>query len=93
MLNEDDRAASHCIRCATCDGYPCLVHAKADADVIAIRPVLAQPNVTLMVNSEVIRLETDPAGRTVTGVVVARDGGRAEEVYRASVVVLAAGRR
>ncbi len=91
MLNEDDRAASHCIRCATCDGYPCLVHAKADADVITIRPLLDQPNVTLMVNSEVVRLETDPTGRTVTGVVVARDGGKAEEVYRGSIVVLAAG--
>jgi choline dehydrogenase-like flavoprotein len=91
MLSEDDRAASHCIRCATCDGYPCLVHAKADADVITIRPLLDQPNVTLMVNSEVVRLETDPAGRTVTGVVVARAGGRSEETYRASIVVLAAG--
>ncbi len=89
LLNEADRPASHCIRCATCDGYPCLVHAKADADVIAVRPVLDQPNVTLMVNSEVVRLQTDPSGRTVTGVVVSRDGE--QETYRASIVVLAAG--
>jgi choline dehydrogenase-like flavoprotein len=89
LLNEADRPASHCIRCATCDGYPCLVHAKADADVISVRPLLSQPNVTLQVDSEVIRLETDPSGRTVTGVVVSRDGQ--QEVYRASIVVLAAG--
>ena len=31
---------SPCIRCATCDGFPCLVHAKSDADVIAVRPAL-----------------------------------------------------
>ena len=48
MLNEADRPASTCIRCATCDGYPCLVHAKADAEVIAVRPLLGRPNVTLL---------------------------------------------
>ena len=89
LLNEADRPASHCVRCATCDGYPCLVHAKADADVISVRPLLSQPNVTLQVDSEVIRLETDPSGRTVTGVVVSRDGQ--QELYQASIVVLAAG--
>src|SRR5690349_17777107 len=40
MLNEARRPESTCIRCATCDGYPCLVHAKSDAEVIAVRPVL-----------------------------------------------------
>ena len=24
-----------CVRCATCDGFPCLVHAKSDAEVLA----------------------------------------------------------
>jgi choline dehydrogenase-like flavoprotein len=91
LLNEADRARSHCIRCATCDGYPCMVHAKADADVIAVRPLLDQPNVTLIVGAEVVRLETDPTGRTVTGVVVDRGGNGKEEVYRSDIVVLAAG--
>jgi choline dehydrogenase-like flavoprotein len=91
LLNEADRAASTCIRCATCDGYPCLVHAKADADVIAVRPMLGLPNVTLRTGAEVVRLETDPAGRTVTGVVVDRGGDGKEEVYRGDIVVLAAG--
>jgi choline dehydrogenase-like flavoprotein len=89
LLNEDKQPQSHCIRCSTCDGYPCLVHAKADADVIAVRPLLDQPNVTLMVDSPVVRLQTDPSGRMVTGVVVDRDGH--EETYQASIVVLAAG--
>ena len=26
---------SACVRCADCDGFPCLVHAKADAEVVA----------------------------------------------------------
>ena len=41
---------------------------------IAVRPLLDQPNVTLLVDAEVVRLETDPTGRTVTDVVVTRNG-------------------
>ncbi len=89
LLDEANRPASKCIRCATCDGYPCLVHAKSDAEVIAVRPVLDLENVTLLVGAEVQRLETDPAGRTVTGVVVAR--GSETEVYSGDIVVVSAG--
>ena len=89
LLDEEHRPASACIRCAWCDGYPCLVHAKSDAETIAIRPLLTDPNVTLLVNAEVMRLETDPAGRTVTGVVVSRDGNT--EVYSGDIVVVCAG--
>src|SRR5262245_37568651 len=89
LLDEADRARSTCIRCTWCDGYPCLVHAKADAETIAVRPALDEPNVTLLVNAEVTRLETDPSGRSVTGVVVTRGGER--EVYEADIVALSAG--
>jgi choline dehydrogenase-like flavoprotein len=66
-----------------------LPHGKADADLVAVRPVLDLPNVTLVTGAEVTRLETDPRGRSVTGVVVNRGGCR--EVYRGGLVVLAAG--
>jgi choline dehydrogenase-like flavoprotein len=89
MLDEADRGRSACIRCAWCDGYPCLVHAKADAEVIGVRPVLDLPNVTLLVNAEVAKLETDPTGRAVTGVVVQREGR--PEVYSADIVAVCAG--
>jgi choline dehydrogenase-like flavoprotein len=89
MLNEADRPRSTCIRCTWCDGYPCLVHAKSDADVIAVRPLLGRDNVTLVTGAEVRRLETDPSGRAVTGVVVERDGER--EVYTGDVVAVCAG--
>jgi choline dehydrogenase-like flavoprotein len=39
-LNEAAPHLSACIRCDTCDGYPCLVGAKSDADVTCVRPVL-----------------------------------------------------
>jgi choline dehydrogenase-like flavoprotein len=89
LLDEADRPFSACIRCATCDGYPCLVHAKSDAEVIAVRPVLGSENVTLLVNAEVQSLETDPGGSTVTAVVVSR-GGQTER-YSGDIVVISAG--
>ena len=89
MLDEANPAFSACIRCATCDGFPCLVHAKSDADVIAVRPALAHDNVTLIRNAEVRRLETDPSGRTVTSVVADVDGD--EQRFTGSIVVVSAG--
>jgi choline dehydrogenase-like flavoprotein len=89
MLNEQDPRASRCIRCETCDGFPCLVHAKSDAQVCAVDPALAHPNVTLMTNARVTRLETSASGRDVTGVVIDRLG----ETIRASagLVVVSCG--
>ena len=89
LLDEADPPVSECVRCGWCDGYPCLVHAKADADIIAVRPLLGRPNVNLVVNARVERMETDPAGRVVTGVEVTREGER--EVYSADIVVISAG--
>ncbi len=89
LLDESDRNRSQCIRCAWCDGYPCMVHAKADAEVMAVRPSLQSPTVRLETGATVTKLETDPSGRTVTGVVV--DRGGVPEVYRAAIVVVAAG--
>ncbi|MBO0881443.1 MAG: GMC family oxidoreductase [Mycobacterium sp.] len=89
MLDETDRPRSVCIRCATCDGYPCLVHAKADAEVIAVRPIMNQSNVTLLTGAEVTKLRTDDSGRSVTGVVVSRNGE--SEDYTGDIVVIAAG--
>jgi choline dehydrogenase-like flavoprotein len=89
MLDEANRESSACIRCATCDGFPCLVHAKSDADVVAMRPALAHDNVTLLRNAEVRRLETDGPGRTVTTVVADVDG--VEQRFTGAVVVVSAG--
>jgi len=89
MLNEADPAFSTCIRCATCDGFPCLVHAKSDADVIAVRPAVQHPNVTLVRNATVRRLQSDASGRTVTSVIADVDG--TEQRFSASVVVVSAG--
>ena len=54
MLNEADMAYSNCVRCPTCDGFPCLVHAKSDAEVLAVRPALEYQNVTLLRNAQAV---------------------------------------
>jgi choline dehydrogenase-like flavoprotein len=89
MLDETNPAFSTCIRCATCDGFACLVHAKCDADVVAIRPAIRHDNVTLVRNAQVRRLETDGSGGTVTSVVADIDGQ--EERFSGSIVVVSAG--
>lgn len=89
-LDESNPETSPCIRCSHFDGFPCLVDGKADAHVLCIRPVLRHPNVTLETNTKAIRLETDAAGRTVTGVVVQRPDGE-QETYRSGVVVVSCG--
>jgi choline dehydrogenase-like flavoprotein len=88
-LNEANRPYSACVRCANCDGFPCPVHGKSDADVLGVRPALEHPNVTLLTNARATRLRTGAGGRAVSEVVVERDGGR--ESYQADVVVLACG--
>lgn len=88
-LDERDRHRSPCIRCSTCDGHPCLVNAKADAQTCAVDPALEYPNVTLMPDTFVSRLETDASGRRVSRVVVERQGR--VESYAADVVVVSAG--
>jgi choline dehydrogenase-like flavoprotein len=74
MLDEANMPFSRCRRCNSCDGFPCLVHAKSDAEVIGVRPALGQANVSLLTRAEVKRLETDPSGRTVQSVHLERDG-------------------
>ena len=89
MLDEREPQRSPCIRCATCDGHPCLVGAKSDAQVICVDPALAHPNATLLTGALVERLETSASGREVSRVVVRREG--AVEEYAADVVVVSAG--
>jgi choline dehydrogenase-like flavoprotein len=81
--DESDPRTSPCIRCPTCDGFPCLVHAKGDAEVSAVTPALTHPNVRLVTNTRVTRLLA--SGRRIVGVETERG------TFRARVVALAAG--
>jgi choline dehydrogenase-like flavoprotein len=89
MLDERDMPYSACVRCSTCDGFPCLVHAKSDAEVLGVRPALEYPNVTLMTNATAVKLNTNAPGTAVTEVLVQR--GEARESYAADLVVVSCG--
>jgi choline dehydrogenase-like flavoprotein len=65
------------------------VHAKSDAEVLAVRPALEHPNVTLLRNARAVALNTNPSGSAVTEVAVERDGER--EIYSADIVVVSCG--
>src|SRR6266436_8048508 len=89
MLDERNMAYSTCIRCQTCDGFPCLVHAKSDAEVVAVRPALEFSNVTLIRNAKALKLETNAAGTAVTQVVAELAGER--DTFRGDIVVVSCG--
>jgi choline dehydrogenase-like flavoprotein len=88
-LNESNMPYSACARCQNCDGFPCAVHGKSDADVLGIRPALEHPNVTLMTNATAVRIETNASGKTATGVVVEHNGST--ETFSSDLLVLACG--
>lgn len=84
-LNEQDRTKSPCIRCDTFDGYPCLVGAKADADVNAIRPAEVYDNITLLTQAKVLRLLTRESGREITGVETDVHGEQTSRFHSGSI--------
>ncbi|MET8204785.1 GMC family oxidoreductase [Streptomyces sp. NPDC005373] len=93
LTQDENGRATHdsaCIRCDRVDGFPCLMGAKSDAQVICVDPALTYDNVTMVTEADVRRLETDPTGRTVTRVVAELKDG-ATEGFSADIVVVAAG--
>ena len=89
LLNEGNMAYSACIRCQTCDGFPCLVHAKADAEISAVRPALEFSNVTLMRNAKALKLDTNGTGTAITQVVGEVAGE--QDTFRGDIVVVSCG--
>ncbi|SEF69020.1 Choline dehydrogenase [Bryocella elongata] len=86
-----DPVASKCVRCDTCDGYPCLVHAKSDADINCIREILHMDNVTLLTGARALRLITNASGTAVSAVEVEHADSRGIEQYEGHIVALCAG--
>lgn len=89
MIDEKNKHASRCIRCNTCDGFPCMMAAKADAQVLSVDPALAHENVHLLRNAYVERFDTSSSGREVTGIRVRVNGGI--EQFSADIVVASCG--
>jgi len=78
-----------CVLCNTCNSFPCRLGAKSDAEVCAVTPALAAPNVTLWTGALARRLLTNPAGRRVEAVEIERAG--AVTRVEAPTIVVACG--
>ena len=77
-----------CIRCKTCDGFPCKVHAKTDAEIAAIKPALASGKLDLKIHAKTTRLLLTPDGKRVSAVEY-ESNGRIERIT-APIIVLSA---
>lgn len=88
-LNEKDMVKGRCIRCETCDGYPCLVNAKSDAQYICLMSILDQENVTLLPNTKALKILTDASGKKATSVLVEREGKT--KIYHGKTIIASCG--
>ncbi|MEM7553076.1 MAG: GMC family oxidoreductase [Cyanobacteria bacterium P01_A01_bin.84] len=88
--NDSNPSISPCIRCDTCDGYPCLVGGKADAQTCCVDKAIEYENVTLLVGADVKSLIVeDNCPQQVRGIETLLEGKK--EVFSADIVVLACG--
>jgi choline dehydrogenase-like flavoprotein len=85
----DLHAGGSCVRCGTCDAFPCKIGAKGDAETRLIEPALTHANVRLATGSKVKRLIADERSRRI----VAAEYERGGETLRVSapLFVLSAG--
>jgi len=78
-----------CIRCQTCDGFPCQVQAKGDAETRLLRPALQSSSVTLWTNALVESLNTSADGKRVDNVEITYNGEKRQ--VTANLFILSAG--
>jgi choline dehydrogenase-like flavoprotein len=77
-LGIDRHEGGTCIRCRTCDGFPCRVGAKNDAEVQCVRPAMTAANAKVALDTRVERLVTNRDGDTV----IAAEARRGREPVR-----------
>lgn len=82
-----------CILCGTCDGYPCQINAKADAQTCCVEPALQYKNVTLIEGAKVNKLLTNSGGTAITAVEATWEEGLRQnsEQFTADIVVVSCG--
>ncbi|MDE2649677.1 MAG: GMC family oxidoreductase [Chloroflexota bacterium] len=85
----DWREGGRCIRCMTCDGFPCKLHAKGDAEICLVQPALRQDSVELWTNTQALRILTDASGKRATAVEVERKG--AKQTLHGDRIIVACG--
>jgi len=71
------------------DGFPDAAERKGDAHLCALSQALEYPNVELMVNTKVLKLNTDASGTRISEVVVEQEGET--KTLTSDLVILSAG--
>ena len=74
-MGVDLRPEGRCVRCATCDGFPCRLDAKADAETCGVDPAIASGHARLLAGTRVRRIVTDHTGRRVRHLVATGPDG------------------
>ncbi|MEO1296629.1 MAG: GMC family oxidoreductase [Cyanobacteria bacterium J06636_16] len=87
--NDAQPEQSPCIRCDTCDPYPCMLNAKCDAQIACVDPALKYDNVTLLPNTKVTRLLTTANGRRIDRVEIETNSGT--DTLAATTVIVSCG--
>jgi choline dehydrogenase-like flavoprotein len=77
-LGIDRHEGGSCIRCRTCDGFPCRVGAKNDAEVQCVLPAMKAPNSSVALETRVECLLANRDGDTV----IAAEAHRGREPVR-----------
>jgi choline dehydrogenase-like flavoprotein len=88
-MGVDRRPGGACVRCPTCDGFPCRLGAKSDSETCAVDPAIATGHARLETAVRVRRIVTDATGRRVDHVVA--DGPHGPVKVTGRKFVLAAG--
>ena len=72
----DQGGKGRCVKGSPCDGFPCMVRAKGDAENRLLRPLLLRglPNLELMTGSRALRFETGADGKRVEALVLEKEG-------------------
>ncbi|WP_183719850.1 GMC family oxidoreductase [Rhizobium sp. BK060] len=78
-----------CIRCGTCDGFPCATGGKNDAETRCVEPALKTGRVTLWTKAQATRLIMDTETRRIHAVEIEHEG--MIKSVSAKVIVLSAG--
>ena len=87
----DQGPGGRCRKGSPCDGFPCRIRAKGDAETAFLRPTIkADSNITLLTNTLINRLVHDEEGRRIVEASGIGKNGEAVS-FRGRVFVLAAG--
>lgn len=75
-----------CNYCGFCSKYPCLNYSKASPQTTILDALKMNPNFSYRTNSEVIRVDMHPDGKTARGVTYIDENG--QEVFQPAKIVL-----